>query len=57
MEGIKCPKSPSYHEDILQKAVLTAVNSVLERMEEVDDTADKSSKRTAEEIGEIESRI
>ena len=30
MEGKKCPKSPSYHEDVLQKAITTAINNFIE---------------------------
>lgn len=57
MEGKACPKSSSYHEDVLQKAVLTAVNSMIGRLKEVDGCAQKSSKKTLAQIGNIESRI
>ena len=57
MEGKRCPKSPSYHEDTLQKAVLTAINGMIGRIQEIDDCAEKSSKRIIVEIGDIENRI
>ena len=57
MEGIKCLKSPSYHEDVLQRAVLTAINSMIGRMQEVDGCVEENSKRMTEEVSNIESRI
>lgn len=57
MEGKRCPKSPSYHEDTLQKAVLTAINGMIGRIQEIDDCAEKSNKRIIVEIGDIENRI
>ena len=57
MEGKRCPKSPSYHEDALQKAVLTAVNSMIGKMNEVDGCAEENSKRITAEVGDIENRI
>ena len=55
--GKKCPKSPSYHEDVLQKAVLEAVNSVIDRMESIENTAEESKKRLIGQSADIESRI
>ncbi len=57
MEGKKCPKSPSYHEDILQQAVLNAVNGAIEKMDNVDGCIEESSKIVSAEIGDIEKRI
>lgn len=57
MEGKRCPKSPSYHEDVLQKSVLAAVNGMIGRMSEVDDSAEESNKRITAEISDIENRI
>lgn len=37
MEGIKCSRSSSYHEDRLQEAVLAAVNSMIEMTSSQDD--------------------
>ena len=55
--GKKCPKSPSYHEDVLQKAVLEAVNGVIGSMEAVEDTAESTKKRLTEQSADIDSRI
>ena len=57
MEGIKCPKSPSYHEDVLQRAVLAAVNGMIGRIEEVDGSAEENSKRMTAEVSSMESHI
>lgn len=55
--GKKCPKSPSYHEDVLQKAVLEAVNCVVGSMGIIENTAEESKKRLAEQSADIELRI
>ena len=57
LDGIRCPKSSSYHEEILQKAVLTAVNSLIGRMNEVDDTAEESRRKLAEQSAETDHHI
>ena len=55
--GKKCPKSPSYHEDVLQKAVLEAVNRMIGSIDAVEDTAEQSKKILTEQSADIESRI
>ena len=57
MEGTRCPKSPSYHEGALQRAVLAAINGMIGRMQEVDGCAEESHKRMTEEVGTIENYI
>lgn len=57
MEGKKCPKSPSYHEDILQTAVITAVNGMIGRMNEVDVAAEVSCKMLIKQSEETDDRI
>ena len=57
MEGTRCPKSPSYHEDVLQRAVLTAINGMIGRIEEVDSSAEENSKRMTAEVSSMESHI
>ena len=57
MEGIKCPKSPSYHEDVLQRAVLTAINGMIGRIEEVDSSAEENSKKMTAEVSSMETHI
>jgi len=57
MEGIRCPKSPSYHEDVLQRAVLAAVNGMIGRIEEVDGSAEENSKRMTAEVSSMETHI
>ena len=57
MEGQHCPKSPSYHEDKLQRTILTAINGMIDRMDEVDSTAEKSSQQLTAKVSDIESQI
>ena len=57
LEGTKCPKSPSYHEDVLQRAVLAAVNGMIGRIEEVDGSAEENSKRMTAEVSSMENHI
>ena len=40
-----------------KKAVLATVNAMIGRMNEVDDSAEESSKRMTEEVGTIENYI
>lgn len=64
MEGKKCPKSPSYHEDVLQRAIIAAVNNFIENIgnneselciEENDmKAAEKRIKEIMSELAEIE---
>lgn len=57
MEGQKCPKSPSYHEDVLQNAIVQAVNSMIDKMDIVDNTAEENKKQLAKEYEAIGQRI
>lgn len=55
--GKKCPKSPSYHETVLQKAVLDAINSMIGSVEAVEETAELNKKILIGQSDDIESRI
>ena len=60
MEGKKCPISPSYHEDVLQSTIVSAINSFIEnKVYNISDTgADYSENKTAEKrISEIISEL
>ncbi len=57
MESKKCPQSPSYHEDALQKAVLNAVNGMIGKMDMVSDCAEETSQKITAQAEDIQSRI
>ena len=51
----KCPRSPSYHESDLHKAVLAAVNSMVGNIN--DNDSDKIAVRLAEKSSQIDTEI
>ena len=57
MEGKRCPNSSSYHEDALQRAVISAVNNMISHISEVDITAEESRNRLIFQAEETEKRI
>lgn len=57
MEGASCKKSVSYHEDVLQAAVINAVNSIVDKIKDADNYSEENSSRIKGALYEIESLV
>ena len=57
LEGMKCPKSPSYHEDVLQNNILKAINGMIGNTENVESAVVSSAEKMQAENELIDTEI
>ena len=57
LDGMKCLKSPSYHEDVLQKNILKAINGMIGNTENVESAVVSSAEKMKAENELIDTEI
>jgi len=57
LDGMKCPKSPSYHEDVLQNNILKAINGMIGNTENVESAVVSSAEKMQAENELIDTEI